>query len=108
VIRTAVLAALLLAAASPALAAYGHSSVPAPQAEGASRFAAVNYGLVSRLMPGTTAEPLRFGDETAHPAGPTVIYALPDGKPAAQIDVTDPRQNPFMAQPERKPATPAR
>lgn len=97
-IRTAVFAAAL-AAASPALA-FERTSIPAPN-DDSPHF--VNSGAVARLVPDGVSEALHFSDHWA-PKGPMVVYELPKGKPAAHIDVNDPRDNPFMAQPERKSA----
>ena len=101
-IRTAVFAALALAAASPALA-FEHTSVPAPKGDSGAGF--VHMDSVMRLAPAGASEPFRFG--AAQQDKPTVVYELPKGKPADRIDVTNPRDNPFMLQPEHKPA-PAR
>ena len=98
-IRTALVAAAVLAAASPALALQ-HTSVPAPKAD-SPRF--LNFGGVARLLPDGAAEPFRFG-ETQKPKGDTVVVEVGKGKPGGRIDVNDARQNPFMAQPERKAA----
>lgn len=105
--------ALALVAASPALA-FEHTSIPAPSDEdNIAPF--VNVSSVMHLAPAGTSEPFRFGDsgavatpDAATGKGAMVVYELPKGKPAAYIDVNDPRDNPFMAQPERKtPAAPA-
>lgn len=95
-IRTVVLAGLVLAAASPALA-YQVSSVPAPQST--AHFA--NYSMFTHMMPGSTSETYRMRDAApGHTA--MVVYELPKGKPADRLDMTSARDNPFMAQPERK------
>ena len=99
-IRTALFAAVILAAASPALA-FEHTSVPAPKADGGAHF--LNFGGVARLLPDSAAEPFRFGDEQK-PKGETFIVEVGKGKAAGRMDVNDPRQNPFMAGPERKAA----
>lgn len=98
-IRTAVLAAVALGAfAAPALAFETHSA-PAPSAD-APHF--VNGGKVFSMMPAVASEPFRFGpSEQAQVKGSTVVYDLSSGKPADHVDVTDPRDNPFMLQPER-------
>ena len=105
-IRTAVLAAFALGAvAAPALAFESHSA-PAPKVDAAFTDTRVFAG----MLPGTTSEPFHFGAaeakplteaQAAAPKKPTVIYELGAGKPAAQIDVTDPRDNPFLPQSER-------
>ncbi len=97
-IRTAVLSVLALGAlASPALA-FGVQSVAAPHNE--SHFNDLR-GL-ARLMPDSTSEAFRFGpSDQAAPKDSKVVYELKGGKPADRIDVTDPRDNPFMPQPER-------
>ena len=98
-IRIAVLSVIALGAlAAPALA-FETQSVPAPRSE-ASGF--TNQGKLLGMMPAVASEAFRFGpSDQAKPKGPTVIYELKAGKPAEQIDVTDPRDNPFMPQPER-------
>jgi len=104
VIRTAVLSIIALGAlafeglAAPALALEVHS-VPAPKAE-AAHFS--DFGIATRMMPAVASEAFRFGpSDQAQAKGATVVYELKSGKPAEQIDVTDPRDNPFMPQPER-------
>jgi hypothetical protein len=99
VIRTALVCAIALAAASPALA-LEHTSVPAPKGD-SPRF--LNFSGVAHLLPDGAAEPFRFGDEQK-PKGDTVIVEVAKGKSGARVDVNDPRQNPFMAGPERKAA----
>ena len=98
-IRTAVLAALALGAlAAPALAFETHSAA-APSSEG-PHF--VNGGKVLSMMPAVASEAFRFGpSDQAQAKGSTVVYDLSSGKPADHVDVTDPRDNPFMPQPER-------
>ena len=112
-IRTIAFAALAAAAlASPALA-FEHTTIPSPPNENIAPF--VNVPSVMHLAPTGASEPFRFGSagsaaqsDATGAKGPMVIYELPKGKPAAYIDVNDPRDNPFMAQPERKaPAAPA-
>jgi hypothetical protein len=98
VIRTAVLAALALALATPALAFEIHSAA-APSAA-APHF--VNGGKVLSMMPAVASEAFRFGpSDQAQAKSSTVVYDLSSGKPADHFDVTDPRDNPFMPQPER-------
>ncbi|MGZ3275044.1 MAG: hypothetical protein ACXU82_09965 [Caulobacteraceae bacterium] len=99
-IRTAVLAVLTLGAlAAPALA-FEVKQAPAPRA-GGSAFGDTRG--IARMMPAATSEAFRFGpaDQAAASKGPKVIYLLPAGKPSDQVDVTNPRDNPFMPQPER-------
>jgi hypothetical protein len=105
-IRTAVLAAFALGAlATPALA-FGVSSAPAPRFDTPGF---VNGAKVLGMMPGTTSEPFHFGPAEPQPLAPdlqdskkpTVVYDLSSGRPADHVDVTDPRDNPFMPQPER-------
>jgi hypothetical protein len=102
VIRTAVFAALALGAiAAPALAFEAHSA-PAPKVS--ADF--TDTRMLAGMMPATTSEPFHFGAAEPRPLNPdqpttkkeTVIYELSSGKPAAQVDVTDPRDNPFMPQ----------
>ena len=99
-IRTALVAAVILAAASPALA-LEHTSIPAPKADSGAHF--LNFGGVARLLPDSAAEPFRFGEEQK-PKGETFIVEVSKGKPGGGMDVNDPRQNPFMAQPGDKAA----
>lgn len=97
-IRTAVFAAALFAAASPALA-LEVTSAPAPKDENVASF--INVGAVERLAPAGVGETYRFGDASgAH--GPMVVREIAKGKPADHLDVNDPRDNPFMAAPERE------
>jgi hypothetical protein len=57
------------------------------------------------MKPAVASEPFRFGpSDQAQAKGGTVVYDLSAGKPADHVDVTDPRDNPFMAQPERRSA----
>jgi hypothetical protein len=103
VIRIAAVAALALAAASPALA-FEQVSAPAPKGDNARLAGFTNIGQVMRLAPAGASDNSRFFSEV-RPRGPMVVYELPkDVKPASNIDVNDPRDNPFMAQPERKSA----
>jgi hypothetical protein len=99
VIRTAALTVLALGAlATPALALEVHQA-PAPKTD-APHFS--DTRMFAAMMPGSTNETAHFGQPIQDK--PTVIYELhPDGKTADRIDVTDPRDNPFMAQPERSP-----
>lgn len=105
-IRTAALAVLALGAmAAPALAFEGHSA-PAPHADAAFTDTRIFQG----MTPETTSEAFHFGP--AEPRGlvpdqqpskkPTMVYELKAGKTADRIDVTDPRDNPFM--PQHEPA----
>lgn len=107
-IRTAVLAVLALGAmAAPALAFESHSA-PAPHVDAAFTDTRMFQG----MMPATASEPFHFGP--AEPRGlvpdeqqskrPTVVYELKGGKPADRIDVTDPRDNPFLPQADRSAA----
>jgi hypothetical protein len=100
VIRTAVFATILAAAASPALA-FGVSSAPAPKTSGDAAF--FHMGAVERLAPAGVTEIPEFG-RGREAKGQTVIYDLSKGKPADNLDLTKPRDNPFMLQPERKAA----
>jgi hypothetical protein len=99
VIRTAVFAALVLAAASPALA-FEHTTVAAPKGDNGASF--IHLDPVMRLAPAGASEPFRFGGEPQK--NQTVVYDVSKGKPAARLDVTNPRDNPFMLQPEHAPA----
>lgn len=101
-IRTVVLSALALSAAlaAPALA-FEVRQAPAPRA-GAALFG--DTRMLVGMMPATTSEAFRFGpSDQAVPKSSTVVYELKAGKPADHVDVTDPRDNPFMPQPERSP-----
>ena len=112
-IRTAVLAAIALGGlsfstwAAPALAFESHSA-PAPTVSAAFTDTRIFAG----MLPQTASEPFHFGAAEPRPltpdlpvaSKPTVIYELGAGKPAAQIDVTDPRDNPFLPQPARRAA----
>jgi hypothetical protein len=63
----------------------------------------VNGGKVLSMMPAVASEPFRFGpSDQAQAKGSTVVYDLSAGKSADHVDVTDPRDNPFMPQPERR------
>ncbi len=104
-IRTAVLAALALGAlATPALALEAHSA-PAPKVSSDFSDTRVFQG----MTPGTTSAPFHFGPAEPQALAPdlpeskkaTVVYDVSSGKPADTIDVTDPRDNPFMLQPAR-------
>jgi hypothetical protein len=101
-IRTAVFAALALSAiAAPTLAFETHSA-PAPKVS--SDF--TDARMLAGMMPATTSEAFHFGAAEPQPLNPdqpttkkeTVIYDISSGKPAAQVDVTDPRDNPFLPQ----------
>jgi hypothetical protein len=107
VIRTAVLAVFMLAAvAAPAWALESHSA-PAPKAGGAFTDSRIFQG----MTPETASEPFHFGPaepQALAPAAaqakkPMVVYDLSSGKMADNIDVADPRDNPFMPQPEPSP-----
>src|SRR5947209_3316836 len=97
-IRTAVLAVLALGVlAAPALA-FEVKQAPAPHAGAAFS----DLGTLSRMMPAATSEAFRFGPaDQKLTAQPKVIYELKTDKPSDRVDVTNPRDNPFMAQPER-------
>lgn len=101
-IRTAALAVFALGAlAAPALA-LEHTSMPAPQSSGDHLLNFTDQRMFAAMMPGSTNETAHYGQPVQDK--PTVIYELhPDGKTADRVDVTDPRDNPFMAQPERSP-----
>ncbi len=102
-IRIAALAALMLAAASPALA-FEQSTAAAPKADGGRLASFTHIGQVMHLAPAGATDNSRFFSDV-QPRGPMVVYELPKNvKPASHIDVNDPRDNPFMAQPERKSA----
>lgn len=98
-IRAAVVTTFALGVlATPALAFESHSA-PAPSAE-TPHF--VNGGKVLSMMPAVATEAFRFGpSDQARTKGDTVVYDLSSGKAADHVDVTDPRDNPFMPQPER-------
>jgi len=105
VIRTTALAAVALGAmAMPALALETHLA-PAPHASAAF----TNMRIFTGMLPETTSEPFHFGAAEPRPltpdqpaiSKPTVIYDVGAGKPASRIDITDPRDNPFMPQFER-------
>jgi hypothetical protein len=100
VIRTAVFTAVLLAA-SPALA-FGTFSAPAPKDVG-NIAPFVHLSAVEHLAPAGVSEIPEFG--RSRPAKDAmVVYDLTKGKPASHVDLTSPRDNPFMPQPERAPA----
>ena len=98
-IRTAVLAAFALGVlAAPALAFETHAA-SSPSSD-TPHF--VNGGKVLNMMPAVASETFRFGpSDQAQAKGSTVVYDLSSGKSADRVDVTDPRDNPFMPQPER-------
>lgn len=109
-IRTAALAVLALGAmAAPALAFEGHSA-PAPHVDSAFTDPRIFAGMV----PETTSEAFHFGPAEPQALAPdlpqttkqTVIYELKGGKAGDRIDVTDPRDNPFMPQLERSASQP--
>jgi hypothetical protein len=100
VIRTAVLTALALSALAAPAFAFETQSVPAPKAD--AQF--TDMRIFQGMMPGTTSAAFHFGPAEA-PAmvpdmpqskKPTVTYELTGGKASDKIDVTDPRDNPFM------------
>lgn len=104
-VRTAVLAVVALGAmAAPALA-FEVRSMPAPHVGAAFSDTRMFEG----MMPATATETFHFGPAEPQPLAPqlqaskkpTVIYELKGGRPADHIDVTNPRDNPFMPQPER-------
>jgi hypothetical protein len=101
VIRTAVLAALAIGAlATPALAFETHLA-PAPSSV-TPHF--VNGAKILGMMPAIASEPFRFGpSDQAQAKGSTVVYDISSGKASDRIDVTDPRDNPFLPQLERTP-----
>ncbi len=98
-IRLALAALTLAAAASPALA-YSTQQIQAPHNANQHDF---GLGVVERMAPSgvsssTLRDPAKPGDAT------TVIYELPaNPKPAGRIDINDPKDNPFIA----RPASPA-
>ncbi len=104
-IRTAVFAALALGALAAPAFAFETQSVPVPKMGGAFS----DRGIFRGMMPGTTGKAFHFGPAEPQPLvpqlqaskKPTVIYEIKDGRTADRVDVTDPRQNPFMPQPER-------
>jgi hypothetical protein len=111
VIRTAVLSVLVLGALSAPAFAFETQSAAAPKVSADFTDTRIFQG----MMPGTTSAAFHFGPAEA-PAmvpdqpeskKPTVVYELKGGKPADRIDVTDPRDNPFMPQfgpaPSRSP-----
>jgi hypothetical protein len=108
VIRTAVLAAFAVSALATSAFAFGTQSVPAPRVGADFTDASMLRG----MMPATASEPFHFGPAEPQALAPdlpqsnkaTVIYELKGGKPADHIDVTDPRDNPFLPQPERRAA----
>lgn len=90
--NVALAAGLCVLAASPALA-YSTQQAPAPHDSSRLHF---GIAAVERLAPsGVSSTALR---DAAKPTdAKTVIYPLPAGKPAARLDVNDPKNNPFMA-----------
>ena len=90
-IRLALALTLAAAAASPALA-YSTQQIQAPHN---SRHEFGGMSGIAHMMPGSASTPMH---EPAKPTdAKTVIYELPAGKAAARIDVTDPKNNPFLA-----------
>jgi hypothetical protein len=116
VIRTAVFTVLacgalsLSALAAPAFA-FETQSAPAPKAGGAF----TDLRMLQGMMPGTTSAAFHFGPAEAPAVAPdlqqtpkpTVIYELKGGKPSDRIDVTDPRDNPFLQQFDASPSRPS-
>ncbi len=98
-IRSAILAGLALGAlgVSPALA-YQAQSVKAPSAS--AHFS--DTRMFARLMPGTTSETYHVGAPDQR--GPTVVYALPKGRAADHLNMSDDHDNPFMGAAMVKPA----
>jgi hypothetical protein len=101
-IRTAALTVLALGAMAAPAFAFETQSAPAPKG-GGSAFA--DSRIFGGMAPTTTSTPFHFGPAEA-PAmvpdqpeakKPMVVYELKGGKPADRIDVTDPRDNPFMS-----------
>jgi hypothetical protein len=92
-IRLALAALTLAAAASPALA-YSTQQIQAPHDSVRHEF---GNATVMRMAPsGVSSNALR---DPAKPGdAKTVIYELPaNPKPAGQIDINDPKDNPFIA-----------
>jgi hypothetical protein len=92
-IRLALATLAVVAAASPALA-YSTQSMPAPHDSSRMHF---GIDAVEHLAPsGVSSNDIRVA------ARPTdakrVVYEIPAAKPAArQLNVSDPKDNPFMA-----------
>ena len=96
-IRTAAFAVLALGALSTPALALGLQQAPVPK-EDSSHWSDTRMFAV--MMPGSTNETAHYGQPVQDKQ--TVIYELhPDAKKADRVDVTDARDNPFMAQPER-------
>jgi hypothetical protein len=102
VIRTAVLSVIALGALAAPACAFETQSAPAPKVDAAFTDMRIFQG----MTPGTTSAAFHFGpaEPQAMVPGqpeskkPTVVYELKGGKPSDRIDVTDPRDNPFMPQ----------
>ena len=91
-IRLALAIVTLAAAASPALA-FSTQQIQAPHNSAHHEFGAAS---VLRMAPsGVSSNTLR--DPAKPTDAKTVIYTLPAGKPASQIDINDPKNNPFLA-----------
>jgi hypothetical protein len=105
VIRTAVLTVLALGALAAPAFAFEVQSAPAPHVDAGFN----DLRILQRMMPGTTTAAFHFGPaeppalvpDQPESKKPTVIYELKGGKASDRIDVTDPRDNPFMPQFER-------
>ena len=91
-IRLALVLTLASAAASPALA-YSTQSMPAPHDSVRHEF---GVAATMRLAPASvSSNDIR---EAAKPtAAKTIVYQIPAGKPADRLDISDPKNNPFMA-----------
>ena len=92
-IRLALATLAVAAAASPALA-YSSQSMPAPHDSSRMHF---GVAAVERLAPsGVSSNDIRAAAKPTDAR--TVIYEIPAAKPAArQLNVSDPKDNPFMA-----------
>ena len=92
-IRSILTVALFAAAASPAFA-FSTQPIAAPH-DSSHHFAGMTA--VAHMLPETTtAAPDRPAPQAR---GNMIVYELPKGKPAAEIDINSPRDNPFMARP---------
>jgi hypothetical protein len=101
VIRTIALTALAVGAlATPALAF--ETQMAAAPSSNTPHF--VNGAKILSMMPAVASEPFRFGpSDQAQTKGATVVYDISSGKASDRVDVTDPRDNPFLPQVERSP-----
>jgi hypothetical protein len=80
-----------VAVASPALA-FSTQQIQAPH-NSAHEFGGRSG--IAHMMPGSASTPMH---EPAKPTeAKTVIYTIPAGKPAAEININDPKNNPFLA-----------